>query len=209
MEFTIREKVFVGHRKLVIWLMVILVSLIAISYSVSREMRSAKKEFTANAWQVQRAVIQRVANLETVLTALVGQHHASDMLSSAEQTLFSQELLKAYPFIHSIMHVERVSINEVDEFEERMKLEGYIGFKLSQSDSEVTANEINHIGFHLPVSFIEPMEPRSAYLLGFDLANEASFTQLLERAIRGGDTIALETLQETHLNKPLYLILKP
>ncbi|MES9979509.1 MAG: hypothetical protein ABW107_12250, partial [Candidatus Thiodiazotropha sp. 6PLUC5] len=81
MEFTIREKVFVGHRKLVIWLMVILVSLIAISYSVSREMRSAKKEFTANAWQVQRAVIQRVANLETVLTALVGQHHASDMLS--------------------------------------------------------------------------------------------------------------------------------
>lgn len=209
MEFTIREQVFVGHRKLVIWLMVILVSLIAISYSVSREMRSAKKEFTANAWQVQRAVIQRVANLETVLTALVGQHHASDMLSSAEQTLFSQELLKAYPFIHSIMHVERVSINEVDEFEERMKLEGYIGFKLSQSDSEVTANEINHIGFHLPVSFIEPMEPRSAYLLGFDLANEASFTQLLERAIRGGDTIALETLQETHLNKPLYLILKP
>ena len=194
---------------LVIWLMVILFSLIAVSYSVTREMHSVKKEFTANAWLVQRAVIQRVANLETVLTALVGQHHASDMLSSAEQTLFSQELLKAYPFIHSILHVERVSKLEVADFIERMKLEGYIGFKLKEGASGIAPDDNSYLGFHLPVSFIEPMDPRNAYLLGFDLANESSFTQLIENAIRGGDTIALETVLLTPLNKPLYLILKP
>lgn len=209
MNFTIRENVFFGQHKLVIWLLVVICSLISVSYSVNREFGTAKKDFTEHAWQVQRAVIQRVANLETVLTALVGQHHASDLLSTAEQTLFTQELLKAYPFIHSIMHVERVTAQEVKVFEERMRVEGYVGFKLKQGDDTHQQDDTKQLGFHLPVSFIEPMEPLTANLLGFDLANESAFSVLIENSIKSGDTIALETLRHKHQEKPLYLILKP
>jgi diguanylate cyclase (GGDEF)-like protein/PAS domain S-box-containing protein len=184
-------------------------SLLSILFSVKREVSTVKREFANQAWQLQRAVIHRVANLETVLTALVGQHHASDMLSSAEQTLFSQELLKAYPFIHSVMHVERVDNQDVAAFERRMKVEGFVGFKLKQNRASEQSNGGHYLGFHLPVSFVEPMEPKTANLLGYDLANEASYTMLIEEAIRDGDTIALETLQNRYVNKPLYLILKP
>ncbi|MCG8488700.1 MAG: EAL domain-containing protein [Chromatiales bacterium] len=209
LEFTIREKVFIGQRRLVVWLLVVVCSLLSIIYSVTREISSVKREFASQAWQVQRAVIHRVANLETVLTALVGQHHASDMLSSAEQTLFSQELLKAYPFIHSVMHVERVGTKDVATFERRMKVEGFVGFELKQHAFTQQESGSHYLGFHLPISFIEPMEPRTASLLGYDLANESSFIMLIEKAIRDGDTIALETVQNRYIDKPLYLILKP
>ncbi|MCG8049626.1 MAG: EAL domain-containing protein [Candidatus Thiodiazotropha endolucinida] len=208
-EFTIREKVFIGQRRLVVWVLVAVCSLLSITYSVTREVSAVKREFANQAWQVERAVIHRVANLETVLTALVGQHHASDMLSSAEQTLFSQELLIAYPFIHSVMHVERVATQDVAAFERRMKVEGFVGFKLKRHALSDESDDSHNLGFHLPVSFIEPMEPRTASLLGYDLANESSFTLLIEQAIRDGDTTALETLQNRYINKPLYLILKP
>ncbi|MCG7946151.1 MAG: EAL domain-containing protein, partial [Candidatus Thiodiazotropha taylori] len=131
------------------------------------------------------------------------------MLSSAEQTLFSQELLIAYPFIHSVMHVERVATQDVAAFERRMKVEGFVGFKLKRHALSDESDDSHNLGFHLPVSFIEPMEPRTASLLGYDLANESSFTLLIEQAIRDGDTTALETLQNRYINKPLYLILKP
>ncbi|MCG7872877.1 MAG: EAL domain-containing protein [Candidatus Thiodiazotropha lotti] len=209
MEFTIREKVFIGQRRLIVWVLVAVCSLLSITYSVTQEISAVKREFANQAWQVQRAVIHRVANLETVLTALVGQHHASDMLSSAEQTLFSQELLIAYPFIHSVMHVERVATQDVAAFERRMKVEGFVGFKLKRHELSHEGDGGQYLGFHLPVSFIEPMEPRTASLLGYDLANESAFTTLIEKAIRDGDTIALETLQNRYINKPLYLILKP
>ncbi|MEJ2619655.1 MAG: EAL domain-containing protein [Candidatus Thiodiazotropha sp.] len=209
MRSTFREKVFIGQSRLLVWLLVVVCSLLSIVYSVSREVSGVKREFANQAWQVQRAVIHRVANLETVLTALVGQHHASDNLSSAEQTLFSQELLKAYPFIHSIMHVEQVSKEDVAAFEDRMRVEGFVGFKLKQDRGVKPGSGSQYLGFQLPVSFIEPMEPRTANFLGYDLANESSFTMLIEKAIKDGDTIALETLQNRYINEPLYLILKP
>jgi diguanylate cyclase (GGDEF)-like protein/PAS domain S-box-containing protein len=209
LRFTIREKVFKGYSKLIIWLLVVVFSLLSISISITSEIRSINREFTAHAWQVQRAVIQRIAHLETVLIALVGQHHASNMLSSAEQTLFSQELLKAYPFIHSIMHLERVYKQDVQAFEERMQLGGFVGFRLNQGGSTVKSDRDYSLGFHLPVSFIEPMEPLTANLLGFDLTEEPSFSMLIERAIREGNTVALEASHHSDFNTTLYLILKP
>jgi diguanylate cyclase (GGDEF)-like protein/PAS domain S-box-containing protein len=207
--FTIREKVFKGYSKLIIWLLVAVFSLFSISFSITREIGSINREFTAHAWQVRHAVIQRIANLETVLTALVGQHHASNMLSSAEQTLFSQELLKAYPFIHSIMYLERVFEQDVRAFEERMRIDGFVGFRLNQGSRTEKSEGGYSLGFHLPVSFVEPMEPLTANLLGFDLAEEPSFSMLIKKAIRGGSTIALEVPRHTDVNTTLYLILKP
>jgi diguanylate cyclase (GGDEF)-like protein/PAS domain S-box-containing protein len=90
-----------------------------------------------------------------------------------------------------------------------MKVEGFVGFKLKPDRVVKPGSGSQYLGFHLPVSFIEPMEPRTANFLGYDLANESSFTMLIEKAIRDGDTIALETLQNRYINEPLYLILKP
>ena len=201
-EFSIRENVFNGYRKVVLWLSVIFFSLLSCLFSVFSELRSIEHEFTAKAWEVQRAVIQRVANLETVLTALVGHHHASDFLSSAEQILFSQEMLKAYPFIHSILHMERVFDEGLEGFEKRMREEGFITFQLKHGDLS-RADAINRLGFHLPISFIEPMEPRTANLLGFDLAQQSSFSEVIEKAIKGGDTFALDAVGQSYFSKPL------
>ncbi|MET0091372.1 MAG: hypothetical protein ABW068_15370, partial [Candidatus Thiodiazotropha sp.] len=137
MEFSIRKSVFTRTRKMFLGLSVLLVSALSCIYSVNREIDELEQSFIAKAMEIQRDVIQRVANLDTVLTALVGQHHSSDFLSSAEQTLFSQEMLKAYPFIYSILYLERVSDAELTAFEQRMHESGFVSFHLDlQNDME-------------------------------------------------------------------------
>lgn len=208
MAHGIRVNVLEGYRKVVLWSLVIFFSALSCLFSVLSELRTIEHEFTLAAWEVQRAVIQRVVNLEAVLTALVGYHQASDSLSRAEQTLFSQEMLKAYPYIHSILLMERVSEEGLQGFEERMREEGFVSFKLQRVNPSLT-DDSNGLGFHLPISFIEPMEPRTANLLGFDLAQQPSFSGIIEKVVKAGDAFALEAVRVSHLSKSFYFILKP
>ncbi|MET0052601.1 MAG: CHASE domain-containing protein, partial [Candidatus Thiodiazotropha sp.] len=209
MEFSIRKSVFTRTRKVLLGLSVLLVSALSCVYSVNREIDELEQSFIAKAMEIQRDVIQRVANLDTVLIALVGQHHSSDFLSSAEQTLFSQEMLKAYPFIHSILYLERVSDADLTAFEQRMHESGFVSFHLDHQHDLEAGMAQRGLGFHLMVSFIEPMQPRSANLLGFDLASLSPGAEVIERAIRNGSTIALGDIQVPHFDKPMYFILKP
>ncbi|MET0067459.1 MAG: EAL domain-containing protein [Candidatus Thiodiazotropha sp.] len=184
-------------------------SALSCAYSVSREIGVLEHDFLAKAMEVQRDVIQRVANLDTVLTALVGQYHSSDFLSSAEQTLFSQEMLKAYPFIQSILYLERVTDAELPAFERRMHESGFISYHLDHQHLSEDRLSQRGLGFHLLVSFIEPMQPRSANLLGFDLASLSPGAEVIEKAIRSGSTVALGDVQVPHFDKPMCFILKP
>lgn len=138
--------------------------------SVWIEFHTVNKGFTNKAWEVHRTVTQRISSLETVLISLVGLYHSSDFLSSAEQTSFSQEMLKAYPYITSIMHMEQIPHERVEQFEARMREDGFVGFRLKNDTQNLTQNKFSIIDFHLPISFIEPMTPLSANLLGYDLA---------------------------------------
>ncbi len=209
MQFSIRKSAFTGARKLFLGLSVLLVSALSCLYSVNREMDDLEQNFIAKAMEIQRDVIQRVANLDTVLTALVGQHQSSDFLSSAEQTLFTQEMLKAYPFIHSILYLERVTDTELSAFEQRMHESGFISYHLDPQHAEEGALVQRGLGFHLLVSFIEPMQPRSANLLGFDLTRQTLGAEVIEKAIRTGSTIALGDFDVPHFDSPMCLILKP
>ncbi|MEJ2423053.1 MAG: EAL domain-containing protein [Candidatus Thiodiazotropha sp.] len=200
---------FSGTHKLFLGVLVLVVSALSCSYSVDREIDALERSFIEKSMEIQRDVIQRVANLDTVLTALVGQHHSSDFLSSAEQTLFSQEMLKAYPFIHSILYLERVTENDLPAFEQRMHDSGFISYHLDQERVTDEDAALRGLGFHLMVSFIEPMQPRSANLLGFDLASLSPGAEVLEKSIRSGSTIALGGIQVPHFDEPMYFILKP
>jgi diguanylate cyclase (GGDEF)-like protein/PAS domain S-box-containing protein len=209
MEIGSERSVFTGYHKAILWLFISVVSVLVILFLIYRELSSIERHFNTAAMAVQRDVIQQVASLDTVLTALVGQHHASSALNSAELTLFSQEMLKSHPFIHSILYLERVSHQDLDEFKARMHESGFVSFRFDQNASPPNAKKESGLGYHLLVSFIEPMTPRSGNLLGFDLGNQPFNSEVIEKAIRLGTTIGLDGIRVPRFKEPLSLILKP
>ncbi len=202
------RKIFKGYRAVILWIFVLAYSVFTLMLSIGVESRTVNSAFNERADEIHRTLAQRVSSLETVLTSLVGLYHSSDFLSIAERTSFSQQMLEAYPFIASIMHMSRVSHEKEEEFEARMRDQGFIGIKLGDDvqHSEVEAQ----IGdYHLPVSFIEPMDPLSATMLGYDLTLQPGMLHTLHQAIKSGETTAVGPIRVSKAREPSYFILKP
>ncbi|MCM8881749.1 MAG: EAL domain-containing protein [Candidatus Thiodiazotropha sp.] len=173
------------------------------------EFHTVNKGFTNKAWEVHRTVTQRISSLETVLISLVGLYHSSDFLRTAEQTSFSQEMLKAYPYITSIMHMERIPHERLDQFEARMRDDGFIGFQLKNNTQYLKQNKFSNVDFHLPISFIEPMTPLSANLLGYDLVRVSGAFSAIVRAVKSGETSVSGRIRLGGTNNSNILIIKP
>lgn len=208
MYFNSREKVFTGYRAVVLWLLVLLFSWISLMMSIWVEMRAVDSVFNDRAGEVHRTLTQRISNLETVLTSLVGLYHASDFLGIAEQTSFSQEMLKAYPFICGILHMTRIPDERREEFEAQMREQGYVSFTL-MNDRQLNEMQVSNDNYHLPVSFIEPMDPRSANLLGYDLMRQPGAFETLQRSIKSGDIVTFGPVDINRSGKTQYFVLKP
>jgi len=207
MLFSSRKQVFKGYRVAVLWLSVIAFSVLAAVFSVWNELRAINSEFEDRADLIHHTVTQRITSLETVLISLVGLYHSSENLSSAEQTAFSQEMLKAYPFISAILHMERIQEENLARFVERMREDGFIGFRLKNGKQAQDKSTVSPLAFHLPVSFIEPMNPLSANLLGYDLAIQPEALGAIETAIKTGGIITLGPIRLHNSNNNQFLVL--
>ena len=207
MRYSSRKQVFKGYQAAVLWLSVIAFSVLTAVFSVWNELRVINSEFEVSADLIHHTVTQRITSLETVLISLVGLYHSSENLSSAEQTAFSQEILKAFPFISAILHMERIQEENLARFVERMREDGFIGFRLKNGKQAQDKSTVSPLAFHLPVSFIEPMNPLSANLLGYDLAIQPEALGTIETAIKTGGIVTLGPIRLHNSNNNQFLVL--
>ncbi|MEW8487298.1 MAG: EAL domain-containing protein [Candidatus Thiodiazotropha sp.] len=208
MYFRTRDKVFKGYRAVVLWLSITLFSWLSLLFAIWVELHAVDNEFNDRAGEIHRTLTQRISSLETVLTSLVGLYHSSDFISVAEQTSFSQEMLKAYPFISTILQMTRIQEEKRDEFEARMREQGFVSFRL-KDDWHESEPEIGSLNYHLPVSFIEPMDPRSANVLGYDLSRQPGAYDTLQQSIKSGEIVTYGPVKISRSGKAQYFVLKP
>ena len=148
---------------------------------------------------VHEAISQRLGSLEAVLVSLVGLHHASDELSQAQFTAFTQELLGAYPHIGSVLFLNKIFKQDLKTFIQDMHDLGFIQFDVTELDSTGRLRSVASRPFYLPVSSIEPLGPLSARFLGYDAASNPLLAPALQGAVESGAVVAslpIELFQE-------------
>ncbi len=177
----------------------------SLSLSLVLDYQQLVADFKSDVSVINRRFTQQVSSIETVLISLAGLHHASENLSQAELSSFSEEMLKAYPFIGSIIGMEKIKESEISEFESRMMKQGYVGYKVKKSKSGVSSQAER---FYLPINFVEPMTPKSASLLGLDVKSIDRMADIIEAAINTGSISASEIKTTEYFSKPTVLILK-
>ena len=190
-------------------LLVLAVSALVVWWSIWVDVQQLKREHTAEVNRLDRQLTQRVNSLETVLISLGGLYHASDELNLAEMTGFSQELLRAYPFIKSIFHLQKVDAGEHREFEDAMLEQGLISFRIhGHPDSARQLAQAND-DFTLPVDFIEPMDPLITSLLGYDFASHPGADEAIRHAVVEDRVVATRQLQLKPSLPPAFYVMKP
>ncbi len=192
-------------NKLLVSSAILVFSLTAIGLSLFIDFQRLNAAFKKDVSDVNRAFIQKMSSIETVLTSLAGLHHASEDLNPAELSSFSSEMLKAYPYIDSIMTMEKLGDNQLTSYESRMQEQGYVNLKL-KNINESSAGSYGH--YHLPVDFIEPMTPRSASMLGVDIYSLPGMHRVIDFAVSSGKVAATQITESINLKKPSLLMFK-
>lgn len=190
-------------------LMILAVSGVVAWWSIWLDIQQLKHEHSAEVSRIDRQLTQRVNSLETVLISLGGLYHASDELNLAELTGFSEELLRAYPHIKSIFHLQKVTWEEHSDFEDVMLEEGLIGFRIYRHSSSTRQDEQPSGHFTLPIDFIEPMDPLVSSLLGYDFGSHPGTQKAIDQAVIQNRVVATDQLQLKTSLPPAFYVMKP
>jgi diguanylate cyclase (GGDEF)-like protein/PAS domain S-box-containing protein len=106
------------------------------------------------------------------------------------------------------MQMTKIPDERLEQFEDQMREQGFVSFELKK-DSRLSGTQGERDGYYLPVSFIEPMDPLSANLLGYDLTRYPGAFGKLQRSIKSGEIVAIGPISTNGSGKKQYFILKP
>ncbi len=206
MHFSKRKQIYKESHRVILLCIAALFVVLSGLFAFWLEYSSVEDDFKAKASATQLRLNQRIANLETVLISLTGLFHSDDLLSSAEQAAFSHEILKAYPFIGGVIRMDWIHDDMLADYENRMREDGFVSFRIEQETSQGRAYKQ---GFHLPISFVEPMGPLSSNWLGYDLSQQPEAFAAIDKAVTSGGITMAGPFSHNNREAQTYFVMKP
>ncbi len=160
----------------------------AAAYGVLRSnLESARVEFQDQAHAYHERVSQSVAAAEAMLSTLSGLYQASGELNLAEMTFMSEGLRAEYPYVEAIAYLSWVRPDEFDAFQALMRTQIAPQFRVRKPfDANGSGSVPSPQAAVLPLTFVEPLSPRTARYLGIDLMGSPSAVPTVQRAAQLG-----------------------
>jgi two-component system sensor histidine kinase/response regulator len=190
MRFWQQQPVFSRGERAMFWMVSVLVCIASVLLTIWFQVSRAEGDFIRHASRAHEAISQRLGSLEAVLVSLVGLHHASDALNEAQFTAFAQELLGAYPYLGSILLLNKMSEEELPAFVQAMRDAGFRQFGVTELGPNERLIPAASRPSYLAIGSIEPLGPRSARFLGYDAMSDPLLARAIQRAVETGGVAA-------------------
>lgn len=165
-----------------------------------------RERYEVQADAVLQAIAQRLVVAQASMNALVGLYQASDEMDAALFTPFSEEILQDYRFIDSLQYLTYITRDEKQLFIEEMHESGFSQFSINGPERE--KGWPADPDFYLVTSFLEPLTPSSANLMGMDWLANDKVRRAFYRAASENTSQLITPPQDLGRNRHLVL-LKP
>jgi diguanylate cyclase (GGDEF)-like protein/PAS domain S-box-containing protein len=127
---------------------------------------------------------QLTANL-AIVDALSGWHHSQFHPNPSDLSTFSKELLSNYPHIYAIQYMQKVNMDERRKFEQEKRESGYATFSIKEKQGKGFRHS-SEKAYYLPITYLEPLEPETAFMLGIDGLSDPLISLAISDAIESG-----------------------
>ncbi len=162
--------------------------------------------YEAQADAALQVIAQRLAITQASMNALVGLYQASDEMDAALFTPFSEQILQDYGFIDSLQYLTYITLDEKQLFIEEMHESGFSQFSIKSLEREYSWTK--NPDYYLVTSFLEPLTPSSASLMGMDWLVNDSVEQAFYKAAIENTSQLITTPQGLGKSRHL-ILLKP
>jgi PAS domain S-box-containing protein len=184
------QQMFSRRERALFWVASLLVCAFSALLTVLLAVWQAERDFTQRADMVHETLLQRLGSLEAVLVSLVSLHQANDTLNQTQFTAFTEELHRAYPHIGSILALDNISQAELATFVQDRHEAGFLQFQITEQAPAGQLKPVALRPFYLPVSLIEPLGPRAARFVGYDVASNPLLRSAVQRAVAADAIVA-------------------
>ena len=177
---------------------------LAINNLIKHEEEAYANEVTL----VKDILTQRLSAIEEVLHSVKVLFNASNHVDANEFRILSEDALNRHQYIKSFQFMPLVIQKERDNFEQKIRDEGYFTFSITETiNGKYLASAQKERYF--PIIYQEPFTPTEAEKLGFDLLSEAKNEAYIMQAIDSSESVILpikdsRTKLTNTLVKPLY-----
>ena len=190
-----------------IFLVIIGLSSGFIATSIWVSQQDIENDFEQRALRVHHTLLQRLNNLDAALISLVGLRHRSRQLNTDQLSEFSQDILNNFDFVDAVFISGRVHADNIKAYENNMRRQGITDFRISGYPSADTENT-NTTAYLYPIEFIEPFNPQTSGLIGFNFNARNRFAEDINKAISNSRIVHTTVVNDIYGNSPHYFILK-
>lgn len=173
--------------------------------------RNLRNEFMREALLIEKGLESRVYGYFQIIKSLGDFYRASQIVTREEFEAFLNPITQLDSGIRSIIWVPRINHGERQEFEERLRREGYPEPRIREFDSGRWAISPEKEKY-FPIHFTAPSTPERMKLIGMDIGSEPIRREAVRKAALTGELTATSRITfftETEKNQYGILLLQP
>lgn len=145
-------------------------------------LREQERLYIAKADVVRERLVERIRATDEMITGLATLVNSATHVDADQFRLFSEDLLRRHRFLISTSYLPQVHDADRLVFETSRREAGFPGFIVSErigADYRVAQARAEYF----PLLFVEPFEPLSVTMIGFDVMSEPEFAAAARAAI--------------------------
>jgi PAS domain S-box-containing protein len=141
-----------------------------------------RKVFAAHSDAVREQVLARIKTSDEMIISLGTLVNSATHVDADQFRVFSEELLQRHPYLLSTSYLPRIHENQRRRFERSRQEAGFPGFAITDR-SGVDYHNAPERTQYFPMLFVEPFEPVSVSMIGFDVFADTQLAQSAQLAI--------------------------
>jgi diguanylate cyclase (GGDEF)-like protein/PAS domain S-box-containing protein len=190
MKPTLNEPLFSRRER--VWLVAgaVVLVLLAGALTLRGKVADDANTFSLQAHAISIQASRRLAEGETLITALQGFHQGGGSIFGANFPGIAERFLEAHPQARWLAYAEHVPRGGEAHFEQRLEKEGFISVRVHPLGND---GKLSSAGMRLPIYRLEPLSPHLARLLGADLNSRSEWRDAVDGAIDSGAVRAVVT----------------
>lgn len=145
-------------------------------------LRAHEKLFIVEADTVREQLLQQVKATDEMVIGLGTLVNSATHVDADQFRIFSEELLRRHPYLASTSYLPLVFDNQRSNFERARHEAGFPGFAITDRSGDDYRRAPSQAEY-FPLLFIEPFEPVSVSMIGFDVLSEPRLARPAQFAI--------------------------
>ncbi|WP_158253743.1 sensor domain-containing diguanylate cyclase [Chromobacterium alticapitis] len=171
----------------------------------SRSLLGAEQQFNNQSQQLSEQLKQRLLTNETVLDSYATFSAMDHRGEARKKHPFVLQLLRRYPQITALAHIERVPADELSDYSQQLRREYGRAYHLRGFDDAAMASPGQEAYF--PLMFAEPQSKSNLRLVGRDAWQQPQLREALQDTLNSGRT-ALSRQMKLPQGEPGYALLR-